>query len=292
MSPNYPREKAPANLKHFETVLSDAEKSTSRPARRMRHWISCMAILGALQRAQAKKGPDERRLLLKGGVAMELRLQLEARATKDLDLVFHGPIEALLEDLDAALAEPYSGFSFERTEAVQNPNHPDSYRFDVKLFYGERRESWQTLQVEGSPAEGNEGELAEGEDIPAIGIDDFGIDGPELIPCLSLRYQIAQKLHACSERFPDKENDRSRDLIDLILLRRLLEDGDLPGVREACVKTFAHRKKHRWPPDLGIEPSWSETYAADAEKYNFDVKTVEEAVEQVHAFIEEIDDAK
>jgi hypothetical protein len=253
---------------------------------RLQHWISTMALLGALERANEGREEPNKGLLLKGGVAMELRLGVKARATKDVDFVFHGPLDALIEDLDEAFADPYSGFSFERGEPKQIRD-TGSYRFDVKLYYGERRQSWQTLQVEVSPAEIDPLEFDE---VRAIGIEDLGLTGPKLVLCLSLRYQIAQKLHACTERFDDgKENDRSRDLIDLILLRDLVED--LSTVREACVKTFERRDKHAWPPELTIEPSWPDTYAAEAKRFGFDVETVEEAAELVRAFIAEIDAA-
>jgi hypothetical protein len=251
---------------------------------RLQHWISTMALLGALERANAGREPTHG-LLLKGGVAMELRLGIKARTTKDVDFVFHGPLDALIDDLDEALTEPYSGFAFERGEPTQIRD-TDSYRFDVKIYYGERRQSWQTLQVEASPAEIDP---LESDEVPAIGISDFGLTGPSSVLCLSLRYQIAQKIHACSERFDGKENDRSRDLVDLILLRDLVED--LVQVREACVVTIERRAKHPWPPELTIEPSWPETYAAEAKRFGFDVETVEEAVDLVRRFIAEIDAA-
>jgi len=64
-----------------------------------------MALLGALERA----APDDAQLLtlLKGGVAIELRVRTGARATKDVDVVFGGEPNELLDALDAAFAEPY-----------------------------------------------------------------------------------------------------------------------------------------------------------------------------------------
>jgi hypothetical protein len=286
VSPNYPREKQPSNVQHLQRVVSEAATAKGVVAGRLQHWISTMALLGALARTNADREEPSRGLLLKGGVAMELRLGLEARATKDVDFVFHGPLDALLEDLGEAFVEPYSGFAFERGEPEQI-RETGSYRFDVKLYYGERRQSWQTLQVEVSPAEIDP---LESDDVPAIGIDDLGLSGPKTVPCLSLRYQIAQKIHACTERFDENENDRSRDLIDLILLGDLVED--LGAVREACVTTFERRGKHSWPPELSIEPSWPETYAAEATRYRFDVQTVEEAADLVRTFISEIDVAE
>jgi hypothetical protein len=40
----------------------------------------------------------------------------------------------------------------------------------------------------------------------------FAIDPPRLVPCLVVPYQIAQKLHACTEPLSEG-NDRVRDII-------------------------------------------------------------------------------
>lgn len=71
------------------------------------------------------------------------------------------------------------------------------------------------------------------------------------MPCLSVRSQIAQKLHACIEVFEaGPANARFRDLIDVLLLRELLNPDDLLHVRAACVETFTLRDKHTWPSAL------------------------------------------
>lgn len=286
MSPNYPREKQPSNVHHLHRVVNEAATVKRVIEPRLQRWISTMSLLGALERAHAGREDPSRGLLLKGGVAIELRLGIKARATKDVDFVSHGPLDALLEGLDEAFAEPYSGFSFERGQP-EPIRETGSYRFDVKIYYGEKRQSWQTLQVEVSLSEIDP---SESEEVPAIGIDDLGLRGPTSVLCLSLRYQIAQKIHACTERFDGDENDRSRDLIDLILLCDAVED--LDAVNEACVTTFERRDRHSWPPELAIEPSWPETYAAEAKRCEFGVATVEEAADLVRAFIAEIDAAQ
>ena len=77
--------------------------------------------------------------------------QNQARATRDLDAIFHGSLDELLADLDTAFATSYSGFSFSYTppEAIRGTG---AHRFDVKLTYQGR--SWATLRVEVSPPEG------------------------------------------------------------------------------------------------------------------------------------------
>ncbi|HVW90411.1 MAG TPA: nucleotidyl transferase AbiEii/AbiGii toxin family protein [Gaiellaceae bacterium] len=285
MSPDYPREKRPSNVRHLQRVVSAAASAKGVVPGRMQYWLSTMALLGALERSNDCRKEQRRGLLLKGGVAIELRLGIKARTTKDVDFVFYGHLDALLEDLDRAFAKPHSGFDFERG-GPQKIRDTGSYRFDVKIYYGEKRQPWQTLQVEVSPSEIDP---LESDEVPAISIEDLGLSGPKTVRCLSLRYQIAQKIHACTERIENRENDRSRDLIDLILLRDLVDD--LASVREACVITFERRERHAWPPELTIEPSWPEVYTAEAKRYGFDVEAVEDAARLVRAFIAATDAA-
>lgn len=78
---------------------------------RMRRWVSTMALLSALERV----GGDQDRFLLKGGVALELRFKLRARATRDVDLIVtpHGDAD-LVDALEDALAEPHLEFGYLR----------------------------------------------------------------------------------------------------------------------------------------------------------------------------------
>jgi hypothetical protein len=78
-------------------------------------------------------------------------------------------------------------------------------RLAIKLSYRGKR--WGTVPLEVAPAEGGSGEDVE--TLDAIGIGQFGLDGPDRVPCLGVRYQIAQKVHACSE--PPHQRDRRRD---------------------------------------------------------------------------------
>jgi len=192
-----------------------------------------MVLLGALDRVRDDLA--EPRFLLKGGLAIELRLGLKARATKDIDVVFRGDPQRLRDTLEEALAPGYAPFEF-RLAASDAIRDTGAERMDVKLTFNGR--DWATLQVEISPDEAGAGEV---ELLDAIGIADLGLQGPDRVACQSLRYQIATKLHAASERFKDKENDRYRDVIDLILLRDLAPN--LSDVREACDDIFLSRER-------------------------------------------------
>jgi putative AbiEi antitoxin of type IV toxin-antitoxin system len=69
------------------------------------------------------------------------------------------------------------------------------------------------------------------------------------------------------ERPVGRANDRFRDLLDLLVLRDLIDD--LPALRRACETTFASRATHAWPPSLEVPPTWRAGYArlACSEKY-------------------------
>lgn len=67
-----------------------------------------------------------------------------------------------------------------------------------------------TVKMEAAAVEGGMGD--EIEHVPAKSLDHVGLTGPDTIPCVAVRWQVAQKLHACTEVFDDRENDRFRDL--------------------------------------------------------------------------------
>jgi hypothetical protein len=270
-------DQTPTQKAHLERLVAHYARLTGLAPVRVRRWISVMVLLGALDRSRE----SDPLFLLKGGVAIELRVGGGARATKDVDLVFLGDPERLGEILDEDLAEPYSVFGFERRE-VEPRAEGLFQRVDVKLLF--RGRSWGTLKLEvGRP----DTPKTDGEEVEAIPIDEFGIEGPHMIRCLSLRYQIAQKLHAVTQRFEERENERFRDLIDLIICRDLIVD--LGDVREACVDTFDARGTHMWPPNLEIPDTWAEPYRALAEEMGFPITDVGDAATQVREFIGKID---
>lgn len=271
----------PKTERHLGQLVAQYAEAAGLAVRRIRLRISAMAFVGALERA--REVDSLQRFLIKGGMACELRFQDKARATRDLDALFHGSLDDLLKDFDAAFAAPFSGFSFTYTDpgAIRETG---SYRCDIRLQYKGRR--WGTLRVEVSPPEG---EAREFDAVPALSITQFGLMGPEFVACLSLRYQIAQKLHACTERFDDRENERAHDLIDLLLMRELVED--YVRVKQACVETFDGRRTHGWPPTAEVEPNWRDVYPALAAELDFPIFDVDEAAAAVQALIDRIDAA-
>jgi hypothetical protein len=274
-----PPRRPPGDRSHLERLVQALSVEEGVAAERLRRWVSTQVLLGALGRGDA----DERRFLLKGGVAMELRLRLRARATRDVDVIVLAEEADLIDTLQEALEEPYLNFGF-RLARIQGIVNTSAHRMDVKMTY--RGRPWATLRLEVSP---RGPERAEMEEISAFSLTQLGLDGPEQVTCQSLRYQIATKLHAVTERFEEGENDRFRDLIDLLLLRDL--QPDLAHVAEACRDVFVARAKQPWPTQLSIERSWPEQYRALAIEQGFAIQEVADAVERVQALIDDIDSA-
>ena len=247
---------------HSSRVLAQWADAYARDrglgSKRVRNWISYMVLGGQLERASASaEGP---RFTIKGAVALEMRLPHRARATKDIDLMVSG-IEHL--DLAAVLRDAVDGtfqdFTF-RVKGVPHLMPNDAVRLKVAIEY--RGRSWSTLQVDLSQEEGGATEI---ELVEALELEPFGFSTPSALPCLSLRYHIAQKIHGVTQPSSQEDgtNERFRDLADLLLLRELVKD--LAAVRAACVEVFAIRGTHAWPPALDPPAFWKEPYEKLAE---------------------------
>lgn len=114
--------------------------------------------------------------------------------------------------------------------------------------------------------------------------------------------QIAQKIHACSDAHapPSQKNDRPRDVVDLILLKRSVEEAGEPVlgvIKAACVDVFDARRTdaltlsrpaRSWPCRVIQHAHWKIDYATAAAQGNL-MMPIEEAVSVVNAWIDEID---
>lgn len=280
-----PRNKPPHDVNVLGRWLGEASTHSGVAAGRLRRWLGFMAVVGMLD--QARHDADGSPLfLVKGGVAMELRLDTGARATKDLDTAFRDSMDAVADRLDPALRAGYGDFSATRTELAPVKD-TGAVRCDIKLAY--RTKPLITVQMEIAATEGAMG--SEIDHVPAKPLGHLGLSGPDTVPCVAIRWQIAQKLHACTELLDNRENDRFRDLIDLQLLEALVAPDGWPSVRAACIDVFEGRAKHAWPPAVTIHTSWPAGYRALADDTGFSVASVTDAAATVDRLIARIDSA-
>lgn len=274
--------KRPKTVNRLQRLITDWERESGMPVRRLNLRIAAMMLAGALGRVNDDR--DEPVFLTRGGVAIELRAGQKARVTRDVDLTLRADAESLVHHLDAAFADSYEDFSFQRDEPVTLPLRPQARRVNVKVAF--RTKPFTTLVVEIAPSEAGE----QAEHLPAHDLSTVGLNGPDAIPVLAAPWQIAQKLHAVTEAplRSGGENPRYWDLIDLQLLQTLTSES-LSTVKNACLRTFAVRAQQVWPPRVTIYPAWPERYAAMAASLEMPVDDVQAATAIVHDLIDRID---
>lgn len=252
--------------------------------KRVRAWISYMILASKLEACALDQGAT---FVIKGGVALEMRLRDRARATEDLDLIFTDPnTDDMVSALRDALRGSFQDFTF-RVKGAPHPMGGGTVRLEVALEYRER--GWGTVQVDLSPRENHE---LEQERVSAIRIGFFGLEATEDLPCLSIRYHLAHKIHGMTE--PGTEEDpnlRVRDLVDLFLLRALAGDTAWTRIREACVEVFEARGKHAWPPDFSPPDFWKGEFESVAERLGLPITTFERAVDEARTYIKDIEAA-
>ncbi len=277
----------PKNRRALEQRLRNVIADTQLQ-QRARRQLGYVALAATLMR-HARNKHDEPLFLIKGGVAVELLLGLRARATKDLDASARLTGEDIGPRLRAALAHGWEGFTF-RLTGLELVRDTAALRGDVKVAY--RGDPWSTVQFEASPAEGTAGHQIHWTGNTFVDPERLGLPSPGELPLVTIAYLIAQKLHACTDHTDDeRSNDRYRDLIDLILVDRLLRDQDRAGVREVCVEIFRLRAKHAWPPRITVLPDWPEGYRTLAEQLGFAPADVHQATIDVQEIIARIDAA-
>jgi hypothetical protein len=275
--------KRPKTVNRLQQLITEWERESGQPVRRLNLRVASMMLAGALRRAVDDDGAVV--FVTRGGVAMELRAGEKARVTGDVDLILRGDPESLLAHLDASLADDYEEFSFERNEPQPLELRPQVRRTRVKVAF--RTKPFMTLVVEVAPVEAGGDEI---EEVAAHDLSTIGLDGPDIIPILAVRWQIAQKLHAVTEPplRSGGENPRYWDLIDLQLLQALAGE-TLAPVKEACQRIFAARDQQHWPPQITTYPDWSDRYTTMASGLDMPIIDLDEAVEVVHELIRAID---
>lgn len=172
--------------------------------------------------------------VLKGGFALEVRLGLQARATKDLDLATVDDLDgAEVQDrlLDALDVDADDGLTFQvsapralTSDEVGNPG----WKFTVASFLGGKVFASLRLDV-----------VARSEEI-AGAVGTIEVHPPILaerlsstaMPAVDVAQHAAEKFHAMARTYAgSRPSSRVKDLIDVVLLAEagLLPHPDLPG---------------------------------------------------------------
>jgi len=225
--------------------------------------------------------------VLKGGTALEVRWQDRARATRDLDLALREQLadgEALRALLIEQLSSDPDGDGFRFEVAAPVPLADDAagrpgWRLPVRAILAGREFAAIRVDVVIRPQE-----LVLTERLPLPGALSFAGFPTRDVEVAAPAQHFAEKLHALTRRWPDRENTRVRDLVDLVLL---IEDGRLnPGeTRRVAAHVFATRELHAMPREILDPPaSWITTYTALASDLDMEATTIAEAMASLRHF--------
>ncbi len=199
--------------------------------------------------------------VLKGAFALELRLGLRTRTTKDIDLGRTDDEEAATEHLNAATGVDlgdFFDFEVRRTPALDAAIGFRAVRYTVRADLDGRRFEQFPVDVAFSEATPIQAE-------PLFGANslEFADVAALQLPLISLEQHVAEKLHAYTGTFgqDERESTRVKDLVDLVLIGESAEI-DAKGLHQALATTFAQRGRQSLPRAIAPPPSsWARPYA-------------------------------
>ncbi|HEX8050323.1 MAG TPA: nucleotidyl transferase AbiEii/AbiGii toxin family protein, partial [Solirubrobacterales bacterium] len=191
------------------------------------------------------------RWLLKGGFALDLRLAARARATKDVDIEWHGEQGELLDVLIDAARHDAGDFFVLAVERAGAPADRlgGSHRFSVSASLAGRPFESFLLDV----GFRSDAEIAT-EVLLSDGLLEFAGIEPTEVDVVSLELQVAEKVHAYTRVYEGaRTSTRTKDLIDLALLAELAHL-DAERLCHEIDTIFTLRGTHEAPSELPPPP--------------------------------------
>lgn len=219
--------------------------------------------------------------VLKGGMALEVRLRDDARLTKDVDLGFRDDVidaNQLRDRLVEALGEDPDRDRFvlivgPAKQMVEDGGGLRTWR--VKVSAELAGKPFGRIQLDISP---RVAELSQTDHIDLPNSLEFAAVSTPQIEIIDVQRHAAEKFHAMAKVFDDRENSRVRDLVDLVILRehKMLETAKLASVIRGV---WQERDGCEPPTRLSELPeSWQPRYEQHAFELDLDAATFSAAV--------------
>jgi hypothetical protein len=251
----------------LDARIRNESAATGMSPDRLRRRVIFQRIVVRLQRAEPGCW------VIKGGMALEMRLRDAARLTKDIDLGLRddpGDAGDLRERLVDALSRDNDGDGFEfavgrPSQMAEDGGDGMTWRIAVDVRFAGR--PFGAIRVDISP---RSHELDATDTVPLPNSLEFaGVETVE-VEIVDVHRHAAEKLHAMLKDFGERENSRVRDLVDLMLLR---ESGLLSVPQLAnCVTTVWGERNSAAPPETfpGLPLGWPEPYERLAAENDID----------------------
>ncbi len=263
----------------LEMRLRNQSLESNVPLDRLRKTVAFDRLLARL----AKE--DSERWIIKGGLALQIRLGSVARTTRDVDASTARKLtraQAINRLQKAAALDLGDYFEFEVGEpTVAATGAPEGgLRFPVRcLLDGRLFEGFQLDLGQGDPV------TDKPETLTSPALLEFAGIAPARVRCYPLTTQIAEKVHAYTRPYAAGGTSRVRDLTDLLLIGSI---GTLKRRRltQALRATFEARGTHELPKQLPKPPSsWSGSYKKLAGELKLHWSTLEDAWDAASRFL-------
>jgi hypothetical protein len=264
----------------LEHRLNSQSRETGVGIDRLRRRVVFERVVARL--AVAEPG----RWVLKGGMALEVRLRDQARLTKDIDLALRDTIEKGAE-LQSRLVEALSVDPFADrfllvsgpvTELMPDGDGQVTWRSTVAASLAGR--PFGGIKLDVSPR-AYEVEQTDVVTLPnSLAFAEIAVPTVEVI---DVNRHAAEKFHAMLRDFGDRENTRVRDLLDLVILAEH-EQLEREALRAAIRRVWSERDGAAPPASLPTLPGgWPDRYERLASDHDVIARSFPAAAELVAA---------
>jgi hypothetical protein len=225
--------------------------TTGLPVMRLRKRVAFERFLARL--ALAEPGS----WVLKGAFALELRLGVRTRTTKDIDLAGAEDEQTATTRLIAARTidlNDHFSFDVARTATLDQAKAFRAVRYSVTAEVAGRR--FEQFPVDVAL---NERPTAPSERLPIPSLLDFADIQPIEMPVIALEQHIAEKVHAYTATYgpQEQQSTRIKDLIDILLIADLAAP-HADRLHASLAATFSRRERLPLPTALPPPPaSWA-----------------------------------
>ena len=259
----------------LESRLRSEALETGVPLTRLRKTVAFDRLLARMMNAE-----QAGHWLLKGGLALQVRMQEGARTTKDIDVLLRDKSEdahRLLAEASKVALGDWFEFEVAPSQALTGEagiRVPVNCRLDSRAF-----ESFHVGIGLGDPV------VAEPEPFVITRLLEFAEIPLTCVPCYPMSQHLAEKIHALTRPHGGRVNSRVKDLVDVVIIA---EGSELQSwqAREAMLATFAVRSTHAAPTQLPRFPrSWDSTYRRLASEVGVGARTLTDGVEIAEALV-------
>lgn len=202
--------------------------------------------------------PD--RWVLKGALALDFRLAVTTRATKDIDLGREDNEQAAIHDVTAAqqlALDDFFTFAAIRTDELEGTDEFSAIRFHVTAQLAGRTFEQFLIDIAFIGSNPWKPDM-----IQTFGLLSFAGIEPLTLPAIPLSQHLAEKVHAYTRSYGRSElpSTRPKDLIDILLIASSATI-DATALRDALETTFSQRALQPLPTSLQPPPTiWADPY--------------------------------